>query len=91
VSLNAAVGFSKVTLPKFKLEDTLQLHEVLPSLGVVDVFDPTKSDLSAIAAGERLSIDQVLHKAVLEVRLKMYSISRVDLFSIKVVIIYTTS
>lgn len=36
----------EVNLPRFKLEATYDLNEVLKSMGMVDVFDATKSDLS---------------------------------------------
>nr|CAB3265989.1 leukocyte elastase inhibitor-like [Phallusia mammillata] len=56
-----------ITLPKFKLEESLNLHEVLPKLGVTDVFDQSKADLSGLAKKPNLNVDQILHKAVLEV------------------------
>lgn len=36
----------EVKLPRFKLEATYDLNEALRSLGMVDVFDVTKSNLS---------------------------------------------
>jgi len=59
----------QLTLPKFKLEDTLKLHKIFPDMGVVDVFQSGKADLSGISKSTPdLYVDQVMHKAVLEVR-----------------------
>ncbi|XP_076812982.1 leukocyte elastase inhibitor A-like isoform X2 [Clavelina lepadiformis] len=57
-----------LTLPKFKIEETLYLHQILPKMGVTDVFSTNKSDLSGIASQTPgLFVDQVIHKAVIEV------------------------
>ena len=58
----------QLTLPKFKLEESLELHKIFPNMGVEDVFQPGKADLSGIStSAPDLHIDQVMHKAVLEV------------------------
>lgn len=36
----------EVGLPRFKLEDTYDLNDVLKSMGMVDAFEGTKSDFS---------------------------------------------
>ena len=62
----------KVTLrlPKFKQTTDLQLKDILISLGMEQVFDPEKSDLSAIPAPEQASrpyVSDIFHKAFIEV------------------------
>uniref|UniRef100_H2Z1K4 Serpin domain-containing protein n=1 Tax=Ciona savignyi TaxID=51511 RepID=H2Z1K4_CIOSA len=56
-----------LTVPKFSLEETIHLHEVLPKMGVTDVFDRKLCDLSGISKSSDLSVDQIIHKTVLEV------------------------
>ncbi len=58
---------TKITgyIPKFKYEYSLDLEKDLNALGVIDIFDPSKADLSKIA--ERgLYIGQALHKSNIE-------------------------
>uniref|UniRef100_A0A7N6AT11 Leukocyte elastase inhibitor n=1 Tax=Anabas testudineus TaxID=64144 RepID=A0A7N6AT11_ANATE len=57
----------EVKLPRFKLEATYDLNEVLKSMGMVDVFDDTKSDLSGISLTKDLFLSKVVHKAFVEV------------------------
>ncbi|XP_078487743.1 leukocyte elastase inhibitor-like [Ciona intestinalis] len=57
-----------LTVPKFKLEETLQLQEVLPKMGVTDLFDRQACDLTGIAnRNGDLFVDQIVHKTVLNV------------------------
>ena len=56
----------EVSLPKFKIESGFELEKVLSSLGMTDLFNESKSDLSAMGSGP-LYVSKVLHKAFVEV------------------------
>ena len=51
-------------IPFFKFEDELKLKEDLKELGIKDVFDPDKSDLSKMTS--KAVIDKAIHKATIE-------------------------
>ena len=57
-----------VALPKFKIETT---HEELVSnlkeLGLIDLFDPAKADLSGISGSKDLHVSDIVQKAFIEV------------------------
>ena len=55
-----------VSLPKFKLESTFKLNSVLSELGMTDVFNPKKADLSGMSA-EILYVSHVIHKAYVDI------------------------
>jgi serpin B len=63
-------GFSEqeglVVLPKFKLENTLELNQPLKSLGMKTAFDPEKADFSGMFS-DRHYISEVRQKAFVEV------------------------
>lgn len=56
-------------LPKFEVEYQTELEEVLKGLGVTDVFDGDKADLSGIGTSTagNLFVSGVLHKTFIEV------------------------
>ena len=54
----------KLMIPKFKIETSYKLKEILMGMGMSLAFSP-EADFSGIAKG--LYIDQVIHKAVLDV------------------------
>lgn len=56
-----------VQLPKFQLQLSYNLRSVLRSLGVREAFNAQGANLSGISAARRLSLDEVLHKALLDV------------------------
>jgi serpin B len=56
-----------VTLPKFKLETTVNLVPILKNLGMIDAFDAGAADFSGIDGSSDLSIDSAIHKAVVDV------------------------
>ncbi|XP_007900824.1 leukocyte elastase inhibitor isoform X2 [Callorhinchus milii] len=56
-----------VRLPKFKLEDNYELKPILSSLGMQDVFDSAKVDLSGMSGCRDLYMSRVVHKSFLEV------------------------
>uniref|UniRef100_A0A914XKF0 Serpin domain-containing protein n=1 Tax=Plectus sambesii TaxID=2011161 RepID=A0A914XKF0_9BILA len=57
----------EVHLPKFKQEMSFGLGETLSSMGMSDLFDYNKADLSNITGDKSLHISAVIHKAFVEV------------------------
>ena len=53
-------------VPKFKMEYDLSLMDDLKAMGVTDVFDGEKADLSALTDAEGAYISEALHKANVE-------------------------
>ncbi|CAN8000322.1 unnamed protein product [Ixodes hexagonus] len=60
-------GDIELSLPKFKLEQAVGLKEVLAAMGIKDLFDPLKCDLSGISANKDLVVSAAVHKAFVEV------------------------
>ncbi|KAM6900606.1 leukocyte elastase inhibitor A-like [Xenentodon cancila] len=56
-----------VSLPRFKLEETYNLNQVLTSMGVEDAFDKSKCDFSGMSGNKDLVLSKVTHKAFVEV------------------------
>ncbi|XP_051796394.1 LOW QUALITY PROTEIN: serpin B6-like [Acanthochromis polyacanthus] len=56
-----------VRLPRFKMEETYDLENVLTSMGMVDAFDVMKSDFSGMSETKELVLSKVTHKAFVEV------------------------
>ncbi|KAJ8277739.1 hypothetical protein GJAV_G00079350 [Gymnothorax javanicus] len=56
-----------VALPKFKMEETYDLKEILISMGMEDAFDVSKSDFSGLSASNELVLSKVVHKSFVEV------------------------
>ncbi|XP_044033379.1 LOW QUALITY PROTEIN: uncharacterized protein LOC122867077 [Siniperca chuatsi] len=56
-----------VSLPRFKMEETYDLNDVLKSMGMVDAFDDKKSDFSGMSETKGLTLSKVAHKAFVEV------------------------
>nr|XP_045596771.1 ovalbumin-related protein X-like isoform X3 [Procambarus clarkii] len=58
-----------VALPKFKLETRIEkeLMNLLAQMGVRDLFDGSRSNLSDFTRSERLFVDTVIHQANVEV------------------------
>jgi serpin B len=59
--------FSFVELPKFTFSFDFPLSGVLKNLGMRDAFDPVVADFSGIDGARDLFIDDVLHKAFIDV------------------------
>uniref|UniRef100_A0A8D2L143 Serpin family B member 11 (gene/pseudogene) n=1 Tax=Varanus komodoensis TaxID=61221 RepID=A0A8D2L143_VARKO len=57
----------EVYIPRFKLEDSFDLNMTLQALGMIDVFDKSKANLSGMSPSHPLFLSNVLHKAFLEV------------------------
>ncbi|XP_075684594.1 leukocyte elastase inhibitor [Rhinoderma darwinii] len=57
----------RVHLPKFKLEESYKLKSTLSALGMVDIFDTSRADLSGISGSQNLFLSEVIHKSFVEV------------------------
>ncbi|KAM6087038.1 serpin B12-like [Chlamydotis macqueenii] len=57
----------EVYLPRFKLEGTFNLNEVLQEMGMTDIFTESKADLSAMSFAKSLVLSKVVHKTYVEV------------------------
>jgi serpin B len=57
----------EIRLPKFSFSTRLGLTPVLTKMGVTDVFDPLKADLSGIDGKRDLFVSFVIHQATVEV------------------------
>lgn len=55
------------SLPKFKYDYSTCLNDPLKQMGIADVFDPSKSDLSGITDRYKMYISNVAHKTHIEV------------------------
>jgi serpin B len=60
-----------LALPRFKAEFRADLKAPLRQAGIQKAFDPSDADFSGMlarpAGGERVHIDQIVHRAVIEV------------------------
>ncbi|CAI9736903.1 Hypothetical predicted protein [Octopus vulgaris] len=60
--------YLELHMPKFRLESCFQLGEVLKKLGLSDIFDPLKADLSGMTGGEKnIYASEMFHKAFVNV------------------------
>ncbi|XP_057556411.1 serpin B7-like [Hippopotamus amphibius kiboko] len=59
--------YVEVFLPRFKMEKNYEVKHYLKTLGLRDIFDETRADLSGIAAGGRLYVSNLMHKSYIEV------------------------
>ncbi|KTG32129.1 hypothetical protein cypCar_00016348 [Cyprinus carpio] len=57
----------QVTLPRFKMEQTYDMKSLLISMGMEDVFDDQKVNLSGMSPNNDLVVTKVIHKAFVEV------------------------
>ena len=65
VSILAPEAESPLSLPRFDFDDTAALHDVLPELGVSDLFDPVAADLSGITGSAWVEV--LKHQATIAV------------------------
>lgn len=56
-----------VWLPKFQLQQAYSLKGALQSIGVRDVFSSRDANLTGVSSKRPISLDEVLHKALLDV------------------------
>ncbi|XP_047625436.1 serpin B7 isoform X2 [Phacochoerus africanus] len=59
--------YVEVFFPQFKIEKNYEINHHLKALGLSDIFDESRADLSGIAAGGRLYISKLMHKSYIEV------------------------
>uniref|UniRef100_A0A9L0SSF1 Serpin B7 n=1 Tax=Equus caballus TaxID=9796 RepID=A0A9L0SSF1_HORSE len=59
--------YVEVFLPQFKIEKNYETKHYLKALGLKDIFDESRADLSGIAEGGRLYISKLMHKSYIEV------------------------
>lgn len=57
----------KVYLPQFKMEESYVLNNTLQEMGVMNVFDWGKADLSGISMKDGLVVSKAIQKTILEV------------------------
>ncbi|KAK7817446.1 hypothetical protein U0070_024920 [Myodes glareolus] len=60
------IKINEFSLPKFSVSTDYSLQNILPQLGIREVFS-TEADLSGITGSKNLRVSQVVHKAVLDV------------------------
>jgi len=56
-----------IWLPRFKLEETLKLKDLLKKMGMNDMFTEGVADFSGMDGSRELYVDKAIHKAVVEV------------------------
>ncbi|XP_074516009.1 protein Z-dependent protease inhibitor [Sebastes fasciatus] len=56
----------EVNMPKFKMEESYSLHNILPHMGMVSIFS-TSANLTKLCKEEGIKVSEVLHKAVIDV------------------------
>lgn len=54
------------TIPLFKIDYELKLLDDLKTLGITDIFDQSKANLTGISSEQNLFIDSAIHKANIE-------------------------
>jgi len=57
----------KISLPRFKMEEKYDMKSLLISMGMEDVFDEKKVNLSGMSSNNDLVLSKVIHKAFVEV------------------------
>ncbi|XP_042597706.1 leukocyte elastase inhibitor-like isoform X1 [Cyprinus carpio] len=60
-------GEVEVSLPRFKMEKTYDMKNLLISMGMEDVFNEQKVNLSGMSPSNNLVLTKVIHKAFVEV------------------------
>ncbi|XP_012415445.1 serpin B7-like [Trichechus manatus latirostris] len=62
-----APQYVEVFLPQFKIEKNYEIKHYFKALGLTDIFDKSRADLSGIAVGGRLYLSKLTHKSYIEV------------------------
>uniref|UniRef100_UPI00398E9397 probable serpin E3 n=1 Tax=Pristiophorus japonicus TaxID=55135 RepID=UPI00398E9397 len=57
----------EVFLPKFKVQNKFNLKTVLTTLGIIDLFNPSKADFRGISEHDKLFVSEAIHEAKIEV------------------------
>ncbi|CAH8856991.1 unnamed protein product [Trichobilharzia szidati] len=77
--------FVHILLPKFTAENSINLIEIMEKMGITDMFDSRRANLSGITTSEKLKVDYLSQTTVLKVDEKgveataatgMYSLGR---------------
>lgn len=66
-SINFDTEEVMLIMPKFRLESSYHLNDMLKRLKVEDLFVPGESDMSGIDGSRYLYVSKALHKAVIDV------------------------
>ncbi|XP_029778658.1 serpin B12 isoform X2 [Suricata suricatta] len=56
-----------VSFPQFTLEDSYDLNSILQDMGITDIFEEGKADLTGISPSPNLYLSKVVHKSFVEV------------------------
>lgn len=64
---NLSIGKVEINIPRFRLENDFNLNEILENLGMKLAFIPGQADFSGMEPGHEIYIDQVFHKAFIDV------------------------
>ncbi|XP_012500734.1 PREDICTED: serpin B12 isoform X2 [Propithecus coquereli] len=56
-----------VSFPQFTLEDSYDLNSILQDMGVTDIFDERRADLTGISPTPNLYLSKIVHKTFMEV------------------------
>ncbi|XP_031196529.1 serpin B12 [Mastomys coucha] len=56
-----------ISFPQFNMEDSYDLNSILQDMGIKDVFDYTKADLTGISKSPNLYLSKIVHKTFVEV------------------------
>lgn len=56
-----------ISFPQFTLEDSYDLVPILQDMGITDIFDAKKADLTGISPNPSLHLSKVVHKTFVEV------------------------
>ncbi|XP_018545504.1 protein Z-dependent protease inhibitor [Lates calcarifer] len=56
----------EVNMPKFKMEQSYSLHNLLPDMGMASIFS-NAANLTRLSKNSSIKVSEVLHKAVIEV------------------------
>ncbi|XP_072183705.1 serpin B6-like [Excalfactoria chinensis] len=57
----------RLSLPRFKLEESYDLKPILSNMGMRDAFDLRMANFSGISSGKELVLSEVVHKSFVEV------------------------
>ncbi|XP_017722555.1 PREDICTED: serpin B12 isoform X2 [Rhinopithecus bieti] len=56
-----------LSFPQFTLEDSYDLNSILKDMGITDIFDETRADLTGISPSPNLYLSKIIHKTFVEV------------------------